>query len=208
MYSKELLNEEVRASLSVGDAERLISSINENLDDDDLTEKLRQVRNIFARGGSDLQFDQNELDVQTLVKMIEPLMENFVKTEWLDGLALLFQILFNSCDFYSRSGSILDLYFPGEKLRWVTKAKVFDMNSLFLEQLKKLELERSKVSPLLCAVLFQEFRANKPPSENAPEAISHCLRFCISSQGNLYRFLLERTAAAGLNICSEAKICR
>ena len=117
MYSKELLNEEVRASLSVGDVERLISSINENLDDDDLTEKLRQVRNIFARGGSDLQFDQNELDIQTLVKMIEPLMANFVKTEWLDGLALLFQILFNSSDFYSRSLSILDLYFPGEKLR-------------------------------------------------------------------------------------------
>lgn len=117
MYSKELLNEEVRANLSVNDAERIISSINENLDDDDLTEKLRQVRNFFARGGSDLNFDQNELEIQTMVKMIQPLMENFVKTEWLDGLALLFQILFNSSDFYSQSPSVLDLYFPGEKLR-------------------------------------------------------------------------------------------
>ena len=119
MYSRELLNEDVRSKLSQSDAIHLVATIKEDLDDDELLEKLRQVRNLFARGGEDLSFDQNEFGVDYLVKMMTPLLHNFIETEWLQGLELLFQILFNSGNFYSSSKPVVDLYFSEEKLRYL-----------------------------------------------------------------------------------------
>ena len=119
MYSRELLNENVRSKLSPNDAIKMVATIKEDLDDDALLEKLRQVRNIFARGGEDLSFDENEFGVDYLVKMMTPLLHNFIETEWLQGLELLFQILFNSGNFYANSKPIVDLYFSEEKLRYL-----------------------------------------------------------------------------------------
>ena len=58
---KELLDEENRKNVTAGDFDELVGSINPNLEDKQLLGRLRQVRNLFANGGDDLKFKEENL---------------------------------------------------------------------------------------------------------------------------------------------------
>ena len=183
MYSRQLLDENVRARLTEGDVRQLVATVKEELDDDELIEKLRQVRNVFAQGGSDLAFDSNEFGIDCLVKMINPLMVNFVETSWMDGLKLLFQIIFNSTPFFAQDkASFIELYFTSDKM------------GQFLEMLTKCSDKSQPVSCLVCACLYNELRLDKT-IVNSQELVLHCLRHCLNDRGEYNFDLLEGHAA-------------
>jgi len=145
---------------------QLVASVKEELDDDELIEKLRQVRNIFAKGGADLAFDANELGSDCMIKMMSPLLANFVETGWVDGLKLLFQIIFNSAPFFANEPSFVALYFSPEKMTiFLDKLTVFDTSQV--------------VSGLLCACLYNECRLGKAIVDAGP-LVLHCMRHCIN----------------------------
>ena len=58
---KELLDEENRKNVTAADFDQLVGSINSDLEDKQLLGRLRQVRNLFANGGDDLKFKEENL---------------------------------------------------------------------------------------------------------------------------------------------------
>ena len=164
-FDKELLNGENRKNVTAGDFDGLVRSINPALEDKQLLGKLRQVRNLFANGGEDLKFTEENLKCDFDAVAIE-LLSDFIKTQWDTGLSLIFQIYFNSCKFMKNCS-------------FINKLTETELNTA-ISLVEKME---EKTQNILCALVYSEHKNGKIKIENFPKLFFVLIKNCLNHPG-------------------------
>ena len=162
---KELLNGENRKNVTAGDFDGLVRSINPALEDKQLLGKLRQVRNLFANGGEDLKFTEENLQCVFDAVAIE-LLSDFIKTQWDTGLSLIFQIYFNSCKFMKNCS-------------FINKLTETELNTA-ISLVEKME---EKTQNILCALVYSEHKNGKIKIKNFPKLFFVLIKNCLNHPG-------------------------